>query len=103
MLTNSLVAQRPKPPPRKEKPETAQDRTGFQEDFDTSNYTPGRHARQGDRDQRLERVIYRVHTLLTLRPSRARWRRLCRLIGARSPEMVRRLEEERGLAPAGVT
>ena len=97
MFTNSLVAQRPKLPPRKEKPETAQDRTGFQEDFDTSNYTPGRHARQGDRDQRLERLISRAHQLLTRRPSRAHWRRVAKLIASRSPAQIERMESERGL------
>lgn len=51
--------------------------------------------------QFLEQAIHRCHRrLVTARdlPSKAAaWRVLCRLIKARSPEAIARLEQERGL------
>jgi len=52
-------------------------------------------------DSQLEQVIHRCHRRLVAArdlPSRAAaWRILCRLIKARSPEAIARLERERGL------
>lgn len=54
-------------------------------------------------DAHLEREINFAHgSLVAARDilgQRAAWQELCRLIKARSPEAVARLERERGLAP----
>lgn len=94
MLTQNYAA-----PPREKKPAPAEDRASFRENFSKFNNTP--QERQKQADEHLERVIESAHTLFTSHPTPARWRRLCRLICARSPAMVLRLEVAKGLAPRG--
>jgi len=55
-------------------------------------------------DHQLEQVIHRCHRRLVaasdLRSKAVAWRMLSRLIKARSPEAIARLERERGLVKA---
>lgn len=52
-------------------------------------------------DSQLEQIIHRCHRRLVsardLPTKAAAWRVLCRLIKARSPEAIARMERERGL------
>lgn len=54
---------------------------------------------QYNRDARLERLIKAATAIYGAPPTPVRLQRLTRLLNARSPAAVQRLERERGLAP----
>lgn len=96
MLTRTYAA----PPPKKRERDRGRTESRSRKNFKQTNDTPRERHLQADR---LECIILRAHALFAAYPTSARWRRLCRLIRARSLATVRRLEEAKGLAPRGRT
>lgn len=95
MRSALLLKRPPDPPPQKRRPRSSE-LQGQEKQRGRAEYTPDKPQQQ-DRDARLERLIRLATTALGVNFTPVRWRRLARLVAARSPAAIRRLEVERGL------
>lgn len=89
----------PAPPPRPPKAKPASE-AGFADDNNDQRHPNDRHLDgdlQAERDARLERLIAHALALAIKRGSSPLFQRAARLIGARSPAQVAKLERAMGL------